>query len=103
MGNEKYEGKITCEWRIILPLHIKWAELTSIKEGTDNVIKLHQYAQCHLKKLNKDELPQKYSLTIRGRGNDQRCAWCRYFRKSLAGHYNKQNVGIIQHGACIYE
>lgn len=99
----EYGSFIVCRWAIELPKGVHGKEIVDIKKWTDETVNLKRTARVWLKRTNPDEYPPKYELIISGRGEDERCTWCRSFRTSLETHMKKLNCSIDQHGSCDFE
>lgn len=96
------QGKlIECGWEIVLPKEAKAKEIFEIKNWVDKKVDLHKPAWIYIKRTNTD-LPPEYSLIIRGRGEDERCTWCKSFRTSLKNHFEKQGIEVEEVGGCIF-
>jgi hypothetical protein len=99
----EYKDFIVCRWAIELPKSICGKEIADMKKWTDEAVGLKRNARVGLKRTNSEEYPPKYELIISGRGEDERCTWCRSFRTSLETNMKQLNCPINQHGSCDFE
>lgn len=97
------EDEITCSWRIVLPTGIYTKTLITVQEDVNKRIKLLRGAVANLEEVGSDEDVSVYELEIIGRGHDERCSWCRYFRKELKNISERSNIGFLQKYHCKFE
>jgi hypothetical protein len=93
------EDLVKCEFEIELPKVRGVRErILKIKAWTDRNVKIKKTARICLEKSG-----DGYLLTIRGRGNDERCTWRRSFRTALSTNLFDLKVAVCQKDCCKFD
>ncbi|MCW3141605.1 MAG: hypothetical protein N2V72_05445 [Methanophagales archaeon] len=90
----------TCEW-IFYFSDVGRRMFFDVKSLTNRNVHLRKTAKIWVKE--KDSAKTKYSLRISGIGEDERCAWCRYFFTALRGKANEEGIFVDEDWECPFE
>lgn len=90
----------TCEW-IFYFSDVGRRTFFDVRSHVDRKVRLRRTAKIWVK--GKDSAKTKYSLRISGIGEDERCAWCRYFFTALRGKANEEGIFVDEDWECPFE
>ncbi|MCX6819624.1 MAG: hypothetical protein NT129_06540 [Candidatus Aenigmarchaeota archaeon] len=102
LGTE-HDEFTTCTFEIKVPEGMSGKEIIIIRNWTNKNVKLKPSARAWIERINPNEEPPRYFLKISGRGNDERCTWCRSFRTALRTRMIEQKCAVIQEGRCEFD
>jgi len=92
-----------CYWKISSPKGNCSKFLSKIREQVSRKIKLRDDAVIDLEQINFDDDTSLFDLEITGKGHDNRCSWCRYYRKYLKRTVEEAGIGFSQKSHCGFE
>ncbi|MCK4825419.1 hypothetical protein KA005_57255 [bacterium] len=103
LGNEFEQGYGKCEWEITITGTMRFQDLADAREKASKNVTRKATARDYITRRNPGQHPPKYLLGISGRGEDGRCAWCRYLREVLWSYEEKKQATVTQIGCCDFE
>ncbi len=92
-----------CMFRIRFPIPVEHSFLAGVREEVDAVISLGGAAGVYFSDGSRNNGSVDFGYTVMGRGKDNRCSWCRYFRKKPRSRIERDNGGFSQKNCCRFE
>jgi len=97
---ENWGDSIDCEFIITFPKIANEELLKGLEDWVDKKVEIDSIlTKIEIEKIT----PNKFKLLISGKGNDNRCTWCRSFRTSLKTLSNKEQMGFLQKNFCKFD